>query len=299
MIPQVNRDRIDEVFSAVYDAFNINLGFCNSRGDNLGYSTYRGRAPLCTYLRKDPFFNNRCVKSDERICAYCESTGQPCHCRCHVGFEEYFYPVFIGKTLLGFIVTGQFYSRENREEVTRNILEVVRPDAEKEAEILRLLDQQPQFEKKKTKALFKLLDMAINDLLRDDVILIEDKRLSDQIDGYIQQNLAGELCTDAICDAFSISKAKLNRVANDFFGDSIQRHVRKRRIDQSIHLLENSEVPISEIAAEVGIPDYNYFTKVFRGAMGCAPKEWRKRSRLAGAPMGEAVELRENEQADA
>ena len=44
-------------------------------------------------------------------------------------------------------------------------------------------------------------------------------------------------------------------------------------------LLRNTEDRVSDIATEVGIPDYNYFTKVFKKAMGVTPREYRKSMR--------------------
>ena len=41
-------------------------------------------------------------------------------------------------------------------------------------------------------------------------------------------------------------------------------------------LLTRSNLPISAVAEEVGISDYNYFTKVFRAAVGMTPRAFRK-----------------------
>ena len=51
------------------------------------------------------------------------------------------------------------------------------------------------------------------------------------------------------------------------------------RVKVACDLLRNTEDRVSDIATEVGIPDYNYFTKVFKKAMGVTPREYRKSMR--------------------
>lgn len=44
----------------------------------------------------------------------------------------------------------------------------------------------------------------------------------------------------------------------------ISEHIRRMRVKVACDLLRNTEDRVSDIATEVGIPDYNYFTKVFK-----------------------------------
>ena len=59
----------------------------------------------------------------------------------------------------------------------------------------------------------------------------------------------------------------------------ISEHIRRMRVKVACDLLRNTEDRVSDIATEVGIPDYNYFTKVFKKAMGVTPREYRKSMR--------------------
>ena len=56
----------------------------------------------------------------------------------------------------------------------------------------------------------------------------------------------------------------------------ISEHIRRMRVKVACDLLRNTEDRVSDIATEVGISDYNYFTKVFKKAMGVTPREYRK-----------------------
>ena len=55
-------------------------------------------------------------------------------------------------------------------------------------------------------------------------------------------------------------------------------------------MLERERRTVREIAADVGISDYNYFARVFRGHMGMSPSQWRKRAQRKYAAERKAAE---------
>jgi YesN/AraC family two-component response regulator len=50
------------------------------------------------------------------------------------------------------------------------------------------------------------------------------------------------------------------------------------RVDKAKNLLREKELPISQIALEVGYPDQSYFTKVFKKIENCTPKTFREKA---------------------
>ena len=59
----------------------------------------------------------------------------------------------------------------------------------------------------------------------------------------------------------------------------IQMHVSADKAENIRHacdLLKKSTLPVGEIGQRVGYPDYFYFAKVFKKAVGGAPTEYRK-----------------------
>lgn len=55
-------------------------------------------------------------------------------------------------------------------------------------------------------------------------------------------------------------------------------HIRQLRIQKAKQYLSDTDLHIYEIAELVGIPDYNYFTKIFKKEANCTPKEFRENS---------------------
>ena len=47
------------------------------------------------------------------------------------------------------------------------------------------------------------------------------------------------------------------------------------RIDRAVELLQQTDIPVREIAVRVSYTDANYFTKVFKRHLGVTPTEYR------------------------
>ena len=62
-------------------------------------------------------------------------------------------------------------------------------------------------------------------------------------------------------------------------GVSLVGYIAARRVQTACQLLEKTTMTVREIASYVGIPDWNYFTKVFRKEKGCTPSQYRKQAR--------------------
>ncbi len=93
---------------------------------------------------------------------------------------------------------------------------------------------------------------------------------------YIQFNLSEDLTPAQIAEAVNFSPAYISRRFKEEVGMSLNAYIYKRRMDTSAQLLEKTNMTVREIAAYVGIPDWNYFTKLFKKATGFTPSEYRK-----------------------
>lgn len=107
-----------------------------------------------------------------------------------------------------------------------------------------------------------------------ETISVEEEDLSRRIEAYIMKKIhkGAEITIEDICDEFEIRRTKLYEISNHSFGMGISEHIRRMRVKVACDLLRNTEDRVSDIATEVGIPDYNYFTKVFKKSDGCYTK---------------------------
>ena len=94
---------------------------------------------------------------------------------------------------------------------------------------------------------------------------------------YINDNIAWDLSIEHLCAHFSISRAELYQLFHTNFNASVADYIRSKRIDMAEQLIRTTSMQISEIAANVGFFDYNYFSKVFHRKFGVSPREYRKK----------------------
>ena len=79
-----------------------------------------------------------------------------------------------------------------------------------------------------------------------------------------------------VADRFNFSTDYLSKVFAKFTGMTMSAYISKIRMEKSIDLLKNPEIPINQISAMVGFANANYFAKVFKKQTDLSPSEYRK-----------------------
>lgn len=62
-------------------------------------------------------------------------------------------------------------------------------------------------------------------------------------------------------------------------GMTLTNYVNKKRIEHAVYLLSSTDMQIQNIAQYCGIPDVNYFTKIFKKVMNKTPSEFKEEMR--------------------
>jgi len=93
----------------------------------------------------------------------------------------------------------------------------------------------------------------------------------------IQSRLSEPLALADLATPAGVSPAHLTRLFRAELGLTATDYLRRCRLERALHLLTRSEVPIKEVACEVGIPDLHAFNKAIRRGYGISPRELRAR----------------------
>ncbi len=89
-------------------------------------------------------------------------------------------------------------------------------------------------------------------------------------------------CVEENIDLKELSKVAdvhpvhLSRSFKNFFNCTPGEYLRKIRIEKSISLLRNRNIPLAEISFKCGFSDQSHFTRIFRKFTGITPKEYRR-----------------------
>lgn len=94
---------------------------------------------------------------------------------------------------------------------------------------------------------------------------------------YLDEHFAEDIDLDMLSRKFFISKFHLSREFKKAAGVTLGNYLNGQRINEAKRLLRFTKEPIGTIAVSCGIPDVNYFTKVFSKYEAMTPSAYRKK----------------------
>ncbi|MDR2764127.1 MAG: helix-turn-helix domain-containing protein [Tannerella sp.] len=100
-------------------------------------------------------------------------------------------------------------------------------------------------------------------------------KLMKKLNEVLQSRLSHpDLCVDVLCRELGMSRTHLNRKIKEMTGKSPISYIRQLRLQKSVHLLQERNLTVSEIAYTVGFSSPSYFCQAFRDYYGVSPKEY-------------------------
>lgn len=100
-----------------------------------------------------------------------------------------------------------------------------------------------------------------------------DQKIQDVL-AYINQHLAEDLSIDTLAAHTYTSKFYLMRKFKANTGYALHQYIRSKRLLLARDMLR-IDMPIAQIAGEVGFADYSTFSRAFREMFQCSPREYR------------------------
>jgi AraC family transcriptional regulator len=119
-----------------------------------------------------------------------------------------------------------------------------------------------------------LLELAQNTISEEYIGKDSDKALRLLVN-YIELNLNKPLSVPDLCRVAGMSQNYLARRFRTVYGSTIKEHILNRRIERACYLLRNMDISIKEIAFQCGIPNPQYFNKLFRSIKSISPSKYR------------------------
>lgn len=104
---------------------------------------------------------------------------------------------------------------------------------------------------------------------------IDDKL--DEILHYLQTHFTDNITLEELSDMFDISKYYLSREFKKKYGEGINACMNLFRVNRGKELLRFTDKKINEISQICGVPDTNYFIKLFKAAENMTPSEYRQK----------------------
>lgn len=94
---------------------------------------------------------------------------------------------------------------------------------------------------------------------------------------YFTDNLDQQISIENYAGSIGMSVSWFLRCFKAYTRQSPKQYITALRINNAVNLLENTNYPVSQIAAMVGYDDPFYFSRLFRKTKGVSPSSYRKR----------------------
>ncbi len=112
-----------------------------------------------------------------------------------------------------------------------------------------------------------------------DILAIDDQEVARSVQ-FIREHASEPIAVDDVVEELKISRRRLEQRFQSALGRTPAAEIRRARIERARHLLEATDVPLSQIAFDCGFTDAPRLSKVFRREMRMTPSQYRMRARL-------------------
>lgn len=236
--------------------------------------------PFCQLINACPEGHERCEACDAEAVKVCSQTRKVHSYRCHAGLWENILPVISDGVPVAYLVFGQLLDEspvEEQWERTRATLDWYPGDIE---ELKQAFFQLKQYSDRETTAHAEIMEALAYYIQLKGMIRSAEYTDLQRLERYLDEHYMEKLSLEAISAQLHIGRTKLCALAKTLSGGETLTHIiARRRVEAAKKLLLTSNQPISAVAEMVGVSDYNYFSKLFRGVTGKTPSAFRKENR--------------------
>lgn len=190
-----------------------------------------------------------------------------------MGLLECVSPIVYEENIIGYIAVGQIRTRESK----LSLDEIGSLTEKQRSELIKRYEELPVFELDKIKSAIKILDVCASYEYLKNLMNTRSMAIDAELERYINSRLKEPLSVQELCLHFRLSRNELYSVFRNYFNDSPAEYIKKRRLHRACEYLTNTNLPVNIIAQKCGIPDYNYFSKIFKKTFGVFPRSYRSK----------------------
>ena len=105
----------------------------------------------------------------------------------------------------------------------------------------------------------------------------EDERFCRKLERLVNTRMRNpNLNIDVIAAQFGMGRTNFYRKVRELMEMSPNDYLRKCRMERAAELLRTTALPVADVCAQVGMPDAQYFSRVFKGYFGMPPSAYRE-----------------------
>lgn len=263
----------EEIISVLAELHNI-TGFRVSLhgADYSEIAAYpKEKCALCRLVHGVPSEYEKCVASDKAACRAAIDNRDTHIYKCRFGMTEAVSPLYNFGTLTGFLMMGQVYDEGENIAYQRDILSELGIDNER---LDAALTKIRRVDACMVRSFVKIMTICAQYLTLSHAIPKSKPSVAQLAKEYISSHFHRKITIQLICTEIGCSKSALITAFKREYGTTVNQYLTEVRLAEAVHLIENGECTIGEVAEACGFSDQSYFSKVFSARYGVPPSEY-------------------------
>jgi len=241
----------------------------------------RHEGPFCALMAERSRTCASCLDMQERLAG--SAARESATAVCPAGLSETIVPVRLGDRLIGFLQTGQVFSKaptkQQFERTTRLLAKwgvTLDRTALRQAYFATRVLPARQHE-----SVIKLLSIFAQHLsILCNQILVQQRNAEPPVitraKAFIQEHQTDSLRLGEVAKAVHTSPFYFCKIFKKATGLNFTDYLSRIRIERARNLLLNPQLRVSEIAFEVGFQSLTHFNRVFKNTVGQSPTRYRE-----------------------
>ena len=105
--------------------------------------------------------------------------------------------------------------------------------------------------------------------------------LAEQASTYMLEHMDKKITISEISEMLHVSQTQLKNSFRSYFGNSVYKYVRARKLERAANELASGELSVMEIAGMCGYENCSKFAAAFKGEYGVSPSDYRRQNKAA------------------
>lgn len=245
----------------------------------LPFNGKKNENAFCAFLAGGKNSCSFCLQTQGRCSA--NSGEQPKSIQCPFGLTETTVPVRLGDRVVGFLATGQVFTRTPKASVFKKAITHLFPAGSAAAKkATQLWKQTPTIGITRYEATVQLLNFFAKQLSAMSNQIVVEHANSEPVmitkaREFIAQNKADALSLGAVAKVAGASVFHFCKLFRKATGLKFTEYVTRIRLEDAKQKLLNPNLRVSEIAYDVGFQSLTQFNRAFKRIFGQSPTEFR------------------------
>jgi ligand-binding sensor protein/AraC-like DNA-binding protein len=250
---------------------------------------------FCAKVREIEALNQLCEKCDSRGGLEAVRSGNAFVYKCHFGLVDFSVPIIINDQYMGALMAGQVNLQDDESmQLEWIVSKRSQTDIEEYPELKSSYAKIPLINHKKLNAVAHLIELGIRYIVDEALIkkdLYEDvqdvqsyynrefkndETILQPAYDYIDQHYKEKIRLTEMANLCNISSSYFSKLFKKENGIGFNAFINEIKLDKSIKLLENKDLPIINLSLELGYEDCSYFIRLFKKKYGVTPANYRK-----------------------